>query len=199
MALTDYPSTITGIALLSPSGSQVGAAVTPVFAPLGPNNNTDLAAPLTFTVPAGAQVSTYQVWTASGPDATAPLQTTTTFSGSGQFVLASTPLQVAPRITWRVGSGRHFEYAFVCPSTLQTWPAQIAPPSLLAFSVPYGQTVWRDSTGTWQQKYAPNLAVDLAGASVVYPGGRIHFLSDSARTALTAAGYAANISLTERP
>lgn len=92
------------------------------------------------------------------------------------------------------GTGQGYGYRFVGPSFLDYRPFQIYPPTRLVFAIPYGETVWWDSTGTWQQQYAPTLD-QLAGATAVYGGGRKWPLTDAQRADLIAAGYGANISL----
>lgn len=94
------------------------------------------------------------------------------------------------------GAGRHYEYVFLSPVHLDYRPLEPIYPGLLSFSVPYGLTVWRDAGGTWQSRYAPN-PDRLLGATVVYEGGRLHWLTDDERAALTAGGFGDSIQLQE--
>jgi hypothetical protein len=90
--------------------------------------------------------------------------------------------------------GQGARYVFVGPVFYDYRPFQIHPPTRLVNIIPYGETVWRDSTGAWQQQYAPSLD-QLAGASVVYGGGRMWPLTDQQYADLVAAGYAGYITL----
>jgi hypothetical protein len=83
-------------------------------------------------------------------------------------------------------------YVFVGPSFLDWRPFEFFSRLRLSYATPLGMTVWRDATGTWQQKFAPTLD-DLAGATVVYGGGRQWPLNDQQAADLTAGGYGAYI------
>lgn len=83
-------------------------------------------------------------------------------------------------------------YTFVGPVTYDYRPFQMYPPSRLVAAIPYGHTVWRDSSGTWHDQYDPDPTL-LAGATVVYPGGRENTVDDVAAEDLQVAGYGAGL------
>ena len=89
-------------------------------------------------------------------------------------------------------------YVFVGPVQYDYLPFQYTPPTRLTYSIPYGQTGWRDAAGVWHQKYAPGL-LELDGATAVYGGGRVWPLTDQQAADLTAGGFGAYIQAVPGP
>lgn len=86
-------------------------------------------------------------------------------------------------------------YVFRGPVVYDVRPIETTyPPNRLFGYLAYGQTVWRDSAGQWHAQYAPG-AEALAGAQLIYTGGRGHPLTDDDRAALVAGGYGDYIAL----
>lgn len=98
-----------------------------------------------------------------------------------------------------MSSGTGQLYVFNGPVFYEYAPFQMfAHWSRLVFEIAYGETVWRDSTGTWHQQYAPT-SDQLAGALAVYAGGRRYHLTDQQLADLTAGGYGGYITLENIP
>lgn len=212
LAVTGTP-TPTGTAGFSGSGT-LGVTGTPT-----PNGSLSVTGTGTLTAQPGTVARLSGTGTLIATGATIAVSQSCSLGGTGTFVagvpnpvglagagtLTATatavaitdpaPLSVTGTGTLTVPPGQVKLYHFRGPVILDYRPLELLGPGVgLIGYIPYGKTVWRDADGAWHEKHAPQLA-ETDGAQVVYPGGRIHPLTDQQRLDLTAAGYGDYITL----